>query len=156
MPLHGYTTDRRPPSNMDHLLAHPYSIGISLLQIVAGLVIIVAATLSLRVSSSIQRLPEVLLFILAALLLAGGVGIIRGLLDDSDELMVGWKIERTGLVLSTTAWLVFGVTISAAFPGAVLAWIWCFVLGICHPIRFAATILEERRIRRRIAQHEQT
>lgn len=156
MPLHGYTTDRRPPSNLDHLYAHPYSIGISALQTVACVIIVVSTVLDVQVSQAMARLPEGLLFILSALLLVGGGAIIRGLLDDSDDLMVGWKIERTGLILSGTAWIVFGYTIWASFHAAVLAWLWCGVLGVCHAIRYRATVLEEKRVRERVAQHEQT
>ena len=76
MPLHGYTTDRRPPRNIDHLLAHPEAIVISILQIIVGIIIIVSAVISWRVSQSMARLPEGLLFVLAAMLLLGGVSII--------------------------------------------------------------------------------
>ena len=153
MPLHGYTTDRRPPTNWDHFLAHPYSMGISGWQVLAGAGVLISTLTNIRVSQSLNRLPESLLAAVGALLVVGGVSIIRGLLNDDDDLMVGWRTERTGLVLSATAWIAYAVTILAAFPESVLTWTSGFMLAAAHLVRFRATRLEEKRVRARIAEH---
>lgn len=154
MPLHGYTTDRRPPSNRDHLYAHPYSMAVAAFQILAALVITAAAVLNLSgVSQSLQRLPATLLLMLSAMLLVGGVSIIRGLLDDSDDLMIGWKIERRGLILSATSLGIFAFVIASQFPKSVTGWGLSAFLTAAHLIRFRATVLEERRVRTRVAEH---
>lgn len=152
MPLHGYTTDRRPPTNADHLLAHPYSILISGYQVAAGSATMASTLWSLKLSLSLQRLPEPLLVVVGALLVVGGLCVIRGLLDDHDNLMVGWRTERTGLILSATAWGAYGLTMLAAFPGSVLAWSFALVIATAHLIRLRATQLEERRVRARIEE----
>lgn len=153
MPLHGYSTDRRPPTNWDHFLAHPYSMCISGWQVVAGAGVLVSTLTDIRLSQSLERLPQMLLAAVGALLIVGGVNVSRGLLNDDDDLMVGWRIERTGLVLSATAWLAYTVTIIAAFPASVLTWTSGLALASAHLIRFRATKLEERRVRARIAEH---
>jgi hypothetical protein len=154
MPLHGYTTDRRPPTNRDHLYAHPYSILVALFQILAGIVFTMASLLGvLGVSQSLQQLPALLLLSLSAMLVVGGVSIIRGLLDDSDDLMVGWKIERTGLILSATSLGVFAFVIFWSFPKSVTGWGLAAFLAAAHLIRLRATVLEERRVRTRVEEH---
>lgn len=153
MPLHGYTTDRRPPTNWDHLLAHPYSILISGWQILAGTAALASTLLNFRLSPSLARLPETLLAVIGGLLVLGGLSIIRGLLDDDDDLMVGWRTERTGLVLSATAWAAYAATILFAFPTSILTWTSGLMLAGAHLIRFRATRLEEKRVRARIAEH---
>jgi len=153
MPLHGYTTDRRPPTNADHIYAHPYSIGISAWQILAGSGVLLSTLSGMRLSPSLDRLPEALLAAVGALLVVGGVSVIRGLLNDDDDLMVGWRTERTGLVLSATAWLAYAVTVFLVSPSAVLSWTSALMLGAAHLIRFRATRLEEKRVRARIAEH---
>ena len=153
MPLHGYTTDRRPPTNADHLLAHPYSFLICAWQIIAGAGVLVSTLTPVRLSQSLDRLPEVLLASIGALLIVGGLSVIRGLLDDSDDLMAGWRTERSGLVLSATAWIAYVATILAAFPQSVLSWTSGLALASAHLIRFRATRLEEKRVRARIAEH---
>lgn len=155
MPLHGYTTDRRPPTNLDHLLAHPYSLMISAWQVLAGAVVVAATLFDIRVSQSVQRLPEWLMIAVAALLMVGGISVIRGLLNDDDDLMAGWRTERTGLVLSATAWSAYSITLAISFPGSLLSWSSGFALALAHLIRLRATVLEERRVRRRIAEHQQ-
>lgn len=152
MPLHGYTTDRRPPTNWDHLLAHPYSILICAFQILGGAGVLFSTLADVSISPSLDRLPESLLAAVGALLVVGGISVIRGLLDDSDDLMVGWRTERTGLVLSATAWAAYSVTILAAFPASVLTWTFGMVIVAAHLIRFRATQLEERRTRKRNAE----
>lgn len=153
MPLHGYTTDRRPPTNMDHLLAHPYSLSICAWQIIAGIATIVSTLSGFNLSLSMQRLPQALLVAVGALLVVGGISVIRGLLNDDDDLMVGWRTERTGLVLSATAWGAYALTVMAAFPFSILSWTSGLTMALAHLIRFRATRLEEKRVRARIAEH---
>lgn len=154
MPLHGYTTDRRPPSVADHFYAHPYSMAVALFQILAGLVFTLATLLRVtNVSQSLQRLPGPILLMLSLMLIVGGVSIIRGLLDDSDDLMIGWKIERAGLILSATSLGVFAFVVFWSFPKSVTGWGLAAFLTAAHLLRLRATILEERRVRTRVAEH---
>lgn len=149
MPLHGYSTDRRPPTNKDHLYAHPYSFVLCAFQVIGGSGAVLSTLSNMSLSQSLDRLPESLLAAVGALLIVGGVLVIRGLLDDSPDLMVGWRTERTGLVLSATGWTSYAVTVAAAFPGSVLSWLLAFLIAAAHMIRFRATQLEERHSRER-------
>lgn len=150
MPLHGYTTDRRPPSNVDHLYAHPYAIVLALWQIVGGLLTMLTTLTHLTVSQSVERMAQPLIAALAVLLVAGGAQTIRGLLNDDDDLMQGWKIERTGLILSAAAWGAYAVTILFAFPSSILTWSFALGIAVANAIRCRATVVEERRTRDRI------
>lgn len=155
MPLHGYTTDRRPPTNVDHILAHPYSMGIAFWQIFAGLTVLLTIVTDLSVSESLDSLPDIVMASVGVLLLVGGASVIRGLLNDDDDLMVGWRIERFGLILSATGWAAYAVTQLAAMPDHVLSWTSALVFTVSHLTRYRATRLEEKRVRARIAEHAQ-
>ena len=155
MPLHGYTTDRRPPTNRDHALAHPYSISLALWQILAGGSVLASLLWGFSLSPSIGRMPDPLIAGISGLLFIGGVTIVRGLLDDSDDLMVGWKIERSGLILSATAWTAYSATIAFSYPTSVLSWSLSLALAMSLLIRHRATVLEERRVRRRMLEPPQ-
>lgn len=150
MPLHGYSTDRRPPSVADHLLAHPFELGLAAWGVIAGGAGVLSAASNATVSASIDRLPDWLAAIVGTMLVLGGVLVWRGLLDDSEDLMIGWRFERVGLVLSIAGWLAYGVTVAAINPTAVLSWsVSAFVVAM-YAVRFRATRLEERRIRKAI------
>lgn len=155
MPLHGYTTDRRPPTNRDHALAHPYSISLALWQILAGGSVLASLLWDFSLSRSISRMPDPLIAGICGLLLIGGVTIIRGLLDDSDDLMTGWRIERFGLILSATAWTAYAATVAVSYPSSVLGWSLSLTLALSLLMRHRATVLEERRVRRRMLEHPQ-
>lgn len=155
MPLHGYTTDRRPPTNWDHVLAHPLSICISAWQVLAGAGVLVSLLWDFSLSTSMSRMPDPLVAGMCALLMLGGLFIIRGLLDDSDNLMTGWKTERTGLILSATAWAAYSITVAVSYPASVLSWTMTLAIAAAYLIRCRATVLEERRVRARMAEHPQ-
>lgn len=150
MPLHGYTTDRRPPTNEDHILAHPYALAICGWQVLGGVAVLITMFTRGSLSPSLARLSPVLLAIVAVLLVVGGASVIRGLLNDDNDLMVGWRIERTGLVLSIAAWLAYTAAIFGANPGAILTWVLGLFLAGAHAFRLRATRKEEKRIRRRM------
>ena len=156
MPLHGYTTDRRPPTNRDHVLAHPHAFVLAAWQIMAGVSVLASLLWDFTPSRSIARMPQPIIIGVCILLVIGGVFIVRGLLDDTDDLMTGWKIERSGLILSTTAWAAYAATVAWSFPGSALSWSLSLALAVMHVIRYHATVLEERRVRARIAEHPPT
>ena len=154
MPLHGYTTDNRPPTNADHLLAHPYSIALSAWQILGGAATLASTLWDFQTSQSLQRLPQAMLAVVGALLIFGGIFVIRGLLNDDSDLMAGWRTERTGLVFSATAWGAYSITIIVAFPGSILTWSLGLTFAIANLTRLRATQLEEKRVRARISQDQ--
>lgn len=151
MPLRGYSTDNRPPTVLDHLLAHPLAITLGAWQVVGGLLAILTTLFDFTVSPSLARLPQPIVAATGVLFAVGGIQVIRGLLDDSDDLMKGWKIERTGLILNVAAWGSFGVVVFGATPKSVLVWLLCLLVGVGgNALRFMATRREERRTRSRM------
>ncbi|MER7070979.1 hypothetical protein [Terrabacter sp. NPDC000476] len=150
MPLHGYTTDRRPPSNMDHVYAHQFELGLALFGMLGGLGAVLSAFTSVTVSPSIDRLPHWLAGAVGVLLLVGGGCVWRGLFDDSEDLMVGWRYERVGIVLTMAAWASYGITIATVSPRAVLSWGVAGIVVAMFGLRYRATVKEERRIRKAI------
>ncbi|GAB3889239.1 hypothetical protein [Terrabacter terrigena] len=151
MPLRGYSTDNRPPTVLDHLLAHPYAITFAVWQVIAGALAVLTTLFSFTVSQAIERLPQPLVAATGILFALGGIQIVRGLLDDDDDLMQGWKIERTGLVLTIAAWLAFFIAIVWSFPSSVLTWLLCLLVGAGAPsLRLWATRREEKRVRARM------
>lgn len=151
MPLRGYTTDRRPPSVLDHILAHPFEMGLAAWGGGAGALLVIASIWDeMRVSPTVDMLPDWLAATLGGLLIVGGLLQTWGLLDDSDDIAVGWKLERMGLILSGAAWASYTMTIMWMLPRAVLSWSLTGTVLVMLALRYAATVLEERRIRKAI------
>ena len=148
MPLHGYSTDRRPPTNLDHMLAHPYAFAVAAWQIMAGSLVLTALVFGFAITTSAMRLPRAPLFAMCLVLLIGGINVIRGLLDDSNDLRKGFRVERGGLILSGAGWTAFGVSVLIANPGAVLSWSMGVIFSVALGLRLVAGLREEARIAR--------
>lgn len=148
MPLHGYSTDRRPPTNLDHMRAHPYSLAIAAWQIVVGGLVLVALVFNFQITTSAMRLPRAVLFALALVLLLGAVNVMRGLFDDSNDLRKGFRIERGGLILSGAGWTSFSLSVLIANPGAVPTWSMGLLFSAAMALRIDAGRREEARIAR--------
>lgn len=148
MPLHGYSTDRRPPTNLDHMRAHPYAIAIAAWQIVVGSLVLVALVFNFQLTTSAMRLPRAVLFALALVLILGAINVMRGLFDDSNDLRKGFRIERGGLILSGAGWTSFSVSVLIANPGAVPTWSMGVLFSAAMALRIDAGRREENRIAR--------
>lgn len=148
MPLHGYSTDRRPPTNIDHLRAHPYAFAVAAWQILVGGLVITALVFNFEVTTSAMKLPRVPLFALCLVLILGGINVVRGLLDDSNDLRKGFRIERGGLILSGAGWSSFAVSVFINDPGAVPMWSMGVLFSVAMALRIDAGRLEEARVAR--------
>lgn len=148
MPLHGYSTDRRPPTNLDHMLAHPYAIAVAVWQIFAGSLVVTALVFEFGLNTSAMRLPKAPLVALCLVLIFGGINVIRGLLDDSNDLRKGFRVERGGLILSGAGWTAYGLAVLIGNPGAVLSWSMGVIFSVAIALRIVAGRREESRIAR--------
>lgn len=148
MPLHGYSTDRRPPTNLDHLRAHPYAIAIAAWQILIGGLVLVGLVFNFHMTTSAMRLPRAVVFALALVLIFGAINVMRGLFDDSNDLRKGFRIERGGLILSGAGWTSFGLSVLIANPGAVPTWSMGVLFSAAMALRIDAGRREERRVER--------
>jgi hypothetical protein len=149
MPTHGYTSTRVPPTFWDHLLAHCFELGLSTWAMICGPAAIFASFNDERsVSQSLDQLPPWLSALVGALLFVGGACIIRGLFDDHDDLRIGWRWEQAGLSMTGFAWSAFGVAIYVLSPSAFLTISLCFTVSVMSMLRFAATLISERTMRR--------
>ena len=152
MPLHSYSTTRRPPSVMDHVYAHPFELILATAGVLAGLASIAAALTHVATSPAMALLPPWVLLPFGLLLPAGGVLMATGIYDDSDDLMRGWRIERVGLVASGFGWAAFGIATAGLPTGNPVGVVLCCLFALAMVLRFRATVLEERRVRGAIAQ----
>jgi hypothetical protein len=153
MPTHSYTVTNRPPTVLDHVLAHCFELGLSGWAMTGGaLAIFSAFNDGATVSPSMDRLPVYLAAPIGLLLLAGGALIFRGLFDDSDDLMVGWRYERSGLILSIGGWGLFGIIVFLANGYAILSWGLSATVVTASVLRYWATVRSERRTRHDIHQ----
>lgn len=148
MPLHGYSTDRRPPTNLDHMLAHPYAFAVAAWQILAGSLVITALVFGFNLNTSAMRLPKAPLFAMCLVLLLGGINVIRGLLDDSNDLRKGFRVERGGLILSGAGWTSYGASVVIGNPAAVLSWSMAAIFSVAMALRIVAGVREENRLAR--------
>ncbi len=141
--------ERQPPTMLDHVLSHPWELSIAAWSALIGAATIVTtlAQSDTTASSSVAELPDLLIYALAGMLVAGGAQTIRGLFDNDSDLMVGFAHERVGLVLIGTAWLVYAVAVIAAFPGAISSWTSGLALAAAAALRLVATLRDESALR---------
>lgn len=148
MPLRSYHARHKPPSFWDHMFAHDYEVVLAVLHIIAGLLGVTGVVLpDFPIPVSIQRLPMPLAGALCVVLLAAGVFILAGIYSHAEDLMVGYRRERAGLILSCAAWTAFAVVVLVSFPASTFFWLIGFALAAGAAVRFAATIVEERSYR---------
>ena len=148
MPQHGYSTDRHPPTVRDHIYAHPYAFCVHGFQLSIGALVLVALVFRFEFTSSVLRLPRGPLFALCLVLIFGGISVFRGLLDDSNNLRKGFRVERGGLILSGAAWTAYGICVLIANPLAIPNWSLAGFFSLAMGLRIAAGRREENRIAR--------
>ena len=145
-----------PPTRRDHLLAHPYELGLALFGLVSCLGIITGELApGVTVSLTIDALHGIVAWSVALTGLIGNLQIIRGLLDDGDDMVIGWAKERTGLVLAITSWGIYAVAVAALFPASVIGWSWAAAVALIHGVRLRATYAEEDQTREVVRRHEE-
>lgn len=122
-PDHLYRTDRDPPGFTDRLYAHPFEIILAYGGAIGGIVALFAALSDEAVpSKSLEELPESLVGVIGVLLIFGAAGVLFGLFDTSKDLMVGWKKERGGIILSMGGWAGYGIAVLGIYPESILSW----------------------------------
>lgn len=157
MPLRTYSRSlQRPPSLKDHFYAHPYELLLAGFGTIIGVCLVISQALDILgpghewfvVNPELERISDWLAGAYGLVLALGSVLTISGLLDDQDDLMIGWARERTGLLLAASAWSSISVTILMLQPDRVFAWGLSLSVAISSLIRFRATQIEEARTRR--------
>ena len=147
---------RTPPSMADHWLAHPYELSLAVVGLATSLFILVGeAFAAISVSPSVDALHGLVAWGIGLLGIPGHALIIAGLLDDDDDLMNGWRRERTGLVLAAFAWAIYTLAVAAVFPGSVVTWGFGLAVITAHCLRLRATQRQERETRAALARHEE-
>ena len=145
---------RIPPTKLDHLLAHPYEIPLAVVGLAASAGILAAETTPLfDVSASVAALHGLVAWTIGVLGIPGHVLILRGLLDDNPDLMVGWRRERYGLILAASAWLLYACGVAWVHPQAAVSYGFAAGIVTAMGVRLAATYYEERSTRAVIAAH---
>ena len=145
-----------PPTRRDHLLAHPYELSLAVTGLTASLLILAGGIVaSITVSPSVDAFHGLVAWGVGLLGIPGHALIIAGLLDNDEDLMNGWRRERTGLVLAAFAWAIYTLAILAANPGSVVTWGFGLALITAHCLRLRATQREERDTRAALARHEE-
>lgn len=139
-----------PWSLRDRLLMNPFEAQTAVSGILTGLFVLADIILG---SPLVQLRPwtsHVFVVGLAALIVLGGVAILRGMFDRSDNVLRGWQIERTGLILSGVAWLAYGLWAAWDEPRSILGWLSPILLAITMALQYWSTVLDERRVRQSI------
>ena len=147
---------RVPPTNLDHLLAHPFEIPLAVVGFAASAGILAAETTPMfDVSASVAALHGLVAWTIGVLGIPGHVLILHGLLDDNPDLMVGWRRERYGLILAGSAWLLYACGVAWVHPQAAVSYGFAAGIVTAMGVRLAATYYEERSTRAVIAAHEE-
>lgn len=144
---------RQPPTFVDRVLHHPFEIFMGAWWSVCGVVLMLSLVWpELPTSPSIQELPPWLALSASGTIGLGGAAVLLGLLIPWDRVDKGWYIERIGLSTAGTGWLGYGGTVLGLYPQSIVSWSLGFTMAGAAALRFAATIVVEKRTRRAIAK----
>lgn len=133
---------------LDHALAHPWEVPLAVFQIFGGGIGVVASLSDqITVSPTVDNLPWFLALAMCLMLAVGGVMTLFGIFDDGDDMMRGWRLERSGLILAATGWTVYTGILLATHPESLLGWAFGLVATVSAGLRTWATFREERRLR---------
>jgi len=112
--------------------------------------VLAAVVFQFPLVTSALKLPKGPLVAMCLTLVLGASYVLRGLLDDSNDLRKGFRIERGGLILSGAGWTAFSVCVLWNNPGAVIQWSMGLFLSAGLALRIDAGRREENRIAREI------
>ena len=130
MPNHVYQPRHSPPTWVDRVLVHPMETTVIIASVSFG----AAVSLSMLVpgfvpSASMDKMPLLVVILVALSLVAGGVLSLVGL-HWSGQLAKGWAIERFGWLLSFGGFSAFGATVLLFYPTSFFSWGIPLVLGL--------------------------
>ena len=145
MPKHQYVPDPRLPDWMNRILAHPFENSIAFISIAFGAALIVAAiTPEFTPSKSMDNIEPVSAVVMAIINLIGGVVTLIGVHWRSDNIGLGWVIERSGLLVAGTGLGVYGMTVAYSFPQSWFSWGQPLVLTLACGLRVVALTITKR------------
>lgn len=152
MPNRVWRARHRPPRTSDHLAAHFYEVSIAVVGVLVGVGMLVTALIpGASFSATLDAMHILVASSVGALMIVGGGSIIAGLLDDSDDLIDGWRKERFGLILSAFGWLGWGISVGYSLRGASITWVLALLVGTMHLIRLWLTFADEDATKKSIA-----
>lgn len=117
---------------------------------VAVAVALTALFPAITITFTVAGLPLALSLAVAAFLAVGSANILRGLFQQKGTLRYGWRIERSGLVISMSGWLAYGFATMLARSSATLIWTLSFVLVAASALRIIDIGRKSRRHQRNI------
>ena len=148
MPLSVYITRNRPPTNRDHLLAHPFGAPWGATNLAVAALLPLAEWGPWTISQTVTRAPWWAVLIAIVFHALGGCKVLTGIYDmDTEDATEGWGRERLGLGILAVVWLAWLVVLlfhpdSGLFVMLVL---WVIVSSVT---RILAINAREREIRR--------
>lgn len=145
MPKHQYVPDPRIPGWANRILAHPFENTIAVLSIAFGIALIVDAFVpGIIPSKSMDELEPMSALLLAIINAVGGVVTLIGVHWRSDNIGLGWVIERSGLLVIGTGLVAHGMVVLYSYPGSWLSWGQPIVLALACGLRVAALTITKR------------
>lgn len=136
-----------PPSFKEQLLDNVFEVQTALAGLITGVIALLGVFTAYHVVDMRPWVSNVLVVVLAGAISLGGVMMLRGIFDRSDNLQRGWALERAGLILSGVAWLVYGIWAFAEEPQRPLGWLSPLLLVGAMSLQLYATVIDERRVR---------
>lgn len=146
MSKHQYVPDPRIPSWVNRLLAHPFENIVAALSIAFGISLIIAAIIPGVVPSKSMGVLSAL--ILAILSVLGGIVTLIGVHWQSDNIGLGWVIERSGLFFIGSGLVADGIIAFYNYPGSWFSWGQPIVLALACGLRVVALTITKRWTRR--------
>lgn len=143
-------TPYRLPTVLNRVLNHPVEVPLHLFFVAMGIFAAIgiaapAAGFAERplVSAALAALPWWLAAGFSVTFAAGGALCLAGIFDDDADLIVGWRRERGGLVLSATGWLAYSGAVALIVRGPPFTWGFGLTLAAGFGLRLWATYRDE-------------
>lgn len=155
MPNHVYQPKHSPPTWVDRLLVHPMETTVIAASVFFGSIVALSMFVSEFVpSASMDKMPFIVVMLVAIFLIAGGVLSLVGLHWAGVEVTKGWAIERFGWLLSFGGFGAFAASVSWHYPNSFFSWGIPFILCLGCLLRIWSIARIERAMRLTLAAKE--
>lgn len=147
MPTHVYQPKHSPPTWVDRVLVHPMETTVIVASLFFGSVVALSMLVEGFIpSASMDKMPLVVVILVAVSLVAGGVLSAIGL-HWQGEMGKGWAVERFGWLLCFFGFGAFGSTVMLFYPNSFFTWGVPLLLGLGCLLRIRSIMLIEQAAR---------
>lgn len=139
-----------PPTWGDRLLHHPFEVALAAWWAMCGLVLTGSLLAGEIASASLSRLPLGIVAVATVTIGTGGALVLLALLRRWRLVTTAWWVERLGLSLAASGWLIYAAAVLVPYPQSVVSWSLGLAMGGSAALRLVASFFIEVATRKAI------